>query len=130
MAIEAQGIGHAPSVDMVGLVAAGGLAFAVTLGGLGVDREDGAAGLQEALDRGPAVGLDGHRQIGIARDTLSELLPSLGGVIDAEVFDDPALGIDRHEIVMVAGPVQSGEGATLTPCLYILVHRSRPPGPG
>ena len=118
-AVQTQGIGHGPGVEAIDFVAAGGFAFAIALGGHGVDGIDGQVDLQELIDGRALVGFDDNAQGGIGGDFLTEVLPAGQGVRDAELGDDLALGIDDDEVMVIAGPVEAGVVGELMPGIHV-----------
>ena len=126
-AVQAQGVGHGPGVEAVGFVAAGGFAFAIALGGDGVDGIDRQIDLQKLIDGRALTGFDDDAQGGIGGDFLAKVLPAFQGVGDAEVGDDLALGIDDDDVMVIASPIEAGVVGELLPCLHTFplscVHR-------
>ena len=109
MAIESQGVGQRPGVVPVGLVAAGALALTVAFGVFRIDGINGHAAVEELFDGGTEAGFDGYPKVGEGGDFFLPLPPSCQGVLDAELGDDPALGVHDDDVVMVLCPVESGE---------------------
>ena len=126
-AVQAQGVGHGPGVEAVGFVAAGGFTLAIALGGDGVNGIDRQINLQELIDGRTLIGFDDDAQGGIGRDFLAEVLPPFQGVRDAELGDDLTLGINDDDVMMIAGPIETGVVGELLPCLHTFslgcVHR-------
>ena len=107
--VGAQGVGQAPGVVAVELGAAGGLAFAVAFGGLGIDRVERPAVLEELIDGGTAGGFQGQRTAGEGLHFGSEFGPAGSGVGEPELGGTGAGVVHDDDIVVVAGPVEGRE---------------------
>jgi hypothetical protein len=110
--VGAQRVGEAERVEPVVLGARRGLAVAVPLGGLGVQREDAQLRLQQPLDRRAGAGLDreadhGRRAVvGVEfRQSLAQVGPSLGRVRDPQLQHDRAGGVDHAHVVVPPRPI-------------------------
>ena len=97
------------------LGAAGGFAFAVAFGGLGVDGVEGPAALQELIHGGAAGGFQRQGAAGVGLHFMGELRPTLSGVGETELGDDRAGAVHDDDVVVVAGPVEGGEVRMLIP---------------
>ena len=107
--VGAEGVGEAPGVQRVVLGAGRGLAVAVAFGGLGVQRVQGQAQVEQPLDGGPAAGLDRDAETGERGGLLAERRPALGVVGEAQGQDDRAVRVDDDDLVLGACPVEAGE---------------------
>lgn len=109
VSIESQGIGQTPGIDNVVLHPCRHLAFAIACGRLRLNGIDRHTALEQALDGRSAIGFDGHRQWEIGGDAIAKLTPACGGVFELKLLDDTALARDDDDVVLVLGPVETGE---------------------
>ena len=107
--IEAQGVGQTPGIDKVVFHPCRHLAFAIACGRLRLNGVDPHTALEQSLDGRSAIGFDGHRQWKTGGDAIAELTPACGGVFELELVDDAALACDDDDVVLVLGPVETGE---------------------
>ena len=127
LAIDAQRVSQRPSVELIGLGAAGRLALAVAGGGGGVDRINHALPLEQLIHCGSLAGLDGDRNIAEGCGFLTEDFPALARMLELEVGDDLPLRVDDDHLMVIACPVKASVMSYFVPrfhCLSFLdVHR-------
>ena len=99
----------------VELGAAGGLAFAVACGGLGGDRLERPAALEELIDGGAAGRFQGQWRAGEGLHLGGEFGPAVRGVGEPKLGDAGAGRIHDDDIVVVAGPVKGRAVGMLGP---------------
>lgn len=106
---EGPRIAPGPGVVAVGLVAAGSLALAVAFGVQWIDGLDCHTAVEELFDGSTGSGFDGHAEAGKSGDRLLPLSPAGESVLDAEFGGDCTLSVHHDDVVMVFGPVETGE---------------------
>jgi len=109
--VGAQRICQAPGIMAVSLGAAGMFALAVTTGTHGVDGIHRRSAVDDLLDDHAEARLDGDAEPRIGGSLLLPQSPTRGAVLDLEVGDEGAAGINDDDVVMIAGPVEAGEVA-------------------
>jgi hypothetical protein len=120
VAVDAEGVGQAPGIEVIGLGAAGGLAFAITFRGHRIDRIEGIGALQELIDRGALVGFDRHGQVGPGGGFLLKGVPAFQRVFEFKIGNDFALRIDDDQGVVIAGPIEAGVVGDVLPILHTM----------
>ena len=111
VAVHAQSIGQAPGIELVVLHAGGRFAAPIALGSFGHHGINREARVEKLLDGHAVRGLDGHGERPARAKALEGAVPAGVRVIETEAFEACALAVDDDNIVVIAGPVESGEGS-------------------
>ena len=112
MAIDPQGIGQTPGIQMVGLIPTGHLALAVSLRAQGRNRIKADSTFQELLDDHALAGLhtDGH---GASQDgdLLAPALPAARTVFEGQIGHNLTLPVNDDHLMMSVSPVEAPHNA-------------------
>ena len=119
VAIDAQGIGQTPGIQMVALAATGHFALAVSLTADRRNRVEAHSTFEQLFDDDALAGFhaDGHcaPQGG---DLLAPARPACGIMFDDKIGYDLAQPINDDDIVMIVSPVEARVMSNLCPWFH------------
>jgi hypothetical protein len=120
MAIDAQGIGQTPGIQMVGLIPAGHFALPVGLTAHRGNRIKADPTFQELLDDHPLAGLHtGGHCAPEGDDLLAPALPTGRTVFHHQISHDLTGPINDNHLVMIVSPVEARIMSNLCPCFHL-----------
>ena len=119
VAIDAQGIGQTPGIQMVALAATGHFALAVSLTTYRRNRVEAHSTFEQLFDDDALAGFhaDGH---GAPQgdDLFAPTLPACGTMFDGKIGHDLAQPINDDDIVMIVSPVEARVMSNLFPWFH------------
>ena len=118
VAIDAQGIGQTPGIQMVALAATGHFALAVSLTADRRNRVEAHSTFEQLFDDDALAGSTQTATAPQGGDLLAPALPACGIMFDDKIGYDLAQPINDDDIVMIVSPVEARVMSNLFPWFH------------